>query len=86
MKQTAVAHTSTIITFILLIGMIIYHFSLIIKKKATDSEDHEDLLEPIEANSEVTYSIIELPKPNDNTKITQETVNAESESIYNVDL
>ena len=66
--------------------MIIYHLSLIIrKKKATDSEDREYLLEPIEANSEVTYSIIEHPKPNDNTKIIQETINAESESICNVD-
>ena len=90
-KQTAVAYTSTIVTFILFVGMIVYHVSLIVKKrnKYTNSEDREYLLDSIgEANSEVTYSIVELPKPdcNDDTRSTQETIVEESESIPNVDL
>ena len=65
-KQRAVAYTSTIITFLLLVGVIIYHVSLLVRKNKPLSEVNEYLLAPVEpAETEVTYSIIELPKPCD---------------------
>ena len=65
-KQTAVAYTSTIITFLLLVGVIIYHVSLLVRKNKPLQEVNEYLLAPAEpAETEVTYSIIELPKPCD---------------------
>ena len=65
MKQTAVAYTSTIITFILLIGVIIYHMYLLVRKdRRRREEEHEYLqLAPVQsATAEVTY---EIPKPCD---------------------
>ena len=63
-KQTAIAHTSTIITFILFVGVVIYHVTLLIKKKKTSEEVSEYLLAPVQpASSEVTFSIVEIPKP-----------------------
>ena len=65
-KQRAVAYTSTIKTFLLLVGVIIYHVSLLVRKNKPLSEVNEYLLAPVEpAETEVTYSIIELPKPRD---------------------
>ena len=65
-KQTAVAYTSTIITFLLLVGVIIYHVSLLVRKNKPLPEVNEYLLAPVEpAETEVTYSIIELLKPCD---------------------
>ena len=60
------AYISTIITFILLVGVIIYHVYLLVKirKDQPPEEMNEFLLAPIQpAQAEVTYSIIELPKP-----------------------
>ena len=67
-KQTAVAHISTIITFILFIGAILYHVILLVKKERP--ADHDDLneypLAPVKpANAEVTHSVIEPPKRDD---------------------
>ena len=67
--QTAVAYTSTIITFILLIGAICYHVALIVKKKKKRSVEDENVIEQLLApvqptNTEVTHSVIELPRPN----------------------
>ena len=63
-KQTAVAYTSTIITFLLLVGVIAYHVYLLIRKEKTTIELDEYPLAPsTAARNEVTYSIIELPKP-----------------------
>ena len=67
-KQTAVAYTSTIITFILLVGVIISHVYLLIRKdRPRGEEEHEYLqLAPVQpAKTEVTYSIVEIPKPCD---------------------
>ena len=65
-KQRAVAYTSTIITFLLLVGVIIYHVSLLVRKNKPLQEVNEYLLAPAEpAETEVTYSIIELPKTHD---------------------
>ena len=68
-KQTAVAYSSTIITFILLVGVIIYHMYLLVRKDRRRREEHESLqlaaVQP--ATAEVTYSIVEIPKPCDQT-------------------
>ena len=65
-KQTAVAYTSTITAFILLVGVIIYHVSLLVRKDKPP-EMNEYLMAPVQSakNENVTYSIIELPKPRD---------------------
>ena len=63
-KQTVVAYTSTIITFIIFIGSICYHVVLLTKKKEPIEECNEPLLSPVEPEkAEVTYSVIELPRP-----------------------
>ena len=66
-KQTAVAHISTIITFILFIGAIIYHVILLVKKERPAEDLNEYLLPPVEpaAKTEVTYTVIEPPKRDD---------------------
>ena len=65
-KQRAVAYTSTIKTFLLLVGVVIYHVSLLVRKNKPLQEVNEYLLAPAEpAETEVTYSIIELLKPCD---------------------
>ena len=65
--QTAVAYTSTVITSILFIGMIIYHVTLMIKKIKTTTEKNEYPLVTVrsesDATSEVTRSIVVIPKP-----------------------
>ena len=63
-KQTAVAYTSTIITLLLLVGVIGYHVYLLIKKKkSTTKLDEHPPVTSTAARNEVTYSVIELPKP-----------------------
>ena len=64
MKQTAVAHISTIITFILFIGAIFYHVNLLFKKEKPAEDLNEYLLPPVEpaAKTEVTYTFIEPPQ------------------------
>ena len=63
-KQISVAYTSTIITFLLLVGVVIYHVTLLIKKDKTSKEVNEYPLAPVQStNSEVTHSIVEIPKP-----------------------
>ena len=61
-KQRAVADTSTIITFILLIGSIVYHIKLLIKKETPPQGPNEHPLVLIQpALSEVTHSVIDPP-------------------------
>ena len=65
-KQTAVAYTSTIIIFILLVGVIIYHaYRLVRKDRPHGKEVNEYPLAPVQpaAKAEVTHSVIEIPKP-----------------------
>ena len=66
-KQTAVAYTSTIITFLLLVGVIIYHVSLLVRKDKLPEEMNEYPMAPVQPKdkAEVTHSVIELPKPRD---------------------
>ena len=66
-KQTAVAYTSTIITFLLLVGVIIYHVSLLVRKDKLPEEMNEYPMAPVQPKdkAEVTHSVIELPKPHD---------------------
>ena len=59
--KPAIAYTSTIITFILLDGVVIYHVTLLIKK---DKILEESNLAPVQfVNPGVTHSIIDIPKP-----------------------
>ena len=74
-KQTAVAYTSTIITFFLFIGSICYHVRLLIKKYKPAQDLNEStrlLVHPV--NAEVTYSVIEPPSDfdRDNLEITDD--------------
>ena len=68
-KQTTVAYISTSITFILLIGVIIYHVALLIKKDNTSEELNEYLLVPVGSMTtdhhevHVTHSVVEIPQP-----------------------
>ena len=62
-KQTAVAYTSTIITFILFIGSICYHLKLLFIKEKPPQDLNEYPLAPVQVgNVEVTHSVIEPPK------------------------
>ena len=63
-KQTAVVYTSTIITFVLLIGAIIYHVTLLVVKDKEPEELIEDILVPVKP-TKVTHSVVELPRRND---------------------
>ena len=69
-KQTAVAYTSTIMTFILLIGVIIYHVYLLVRKDQPwlgDLEElNEYLLAPVQpVTNTVTHSSVEIPQDRD---------------------
>ena len=62
-KQTAVAYTSAIITFILFIGSICYHVSLLIKKKKPREDVKDYPLVPVNCPyTQMTHSVVELPK------------------------
>ena len=74
-KQTAVAYTSTIITFILLVGVVIYHVYLLVRKDhpRLGEEVNEYPLVPIQpGKDEVTFSVIEIPKPRDQSPTPEE--------------
>ena len=66
-KQIAVAYSSTALIFIHLVGMLVYHTNLLIKKKRERLESSGyHLLTPVSANPkqvEVTYSTVEISKP-----------------------
>ena len=65
-KQTAVAHISTIITFILFIGAVFYHVILLVKIERPADDLNEHLLSPVEPTKvKVTHSVIEPPKRDD---------------------
>ena len=65
-KQTAVAHISMIITFILFIGAILYHVIFLHKKERPAEDLNEHLLSPVEPTKvKVTYSVVEPPKRDD---------------------
>ena len=67
-KQTAVAYISAIITFILLVGVIIYHVYLLVRKDQPwqAEEVNEYSLDPVQpAEGKVTHSVVEIPKPCD---------------------
>ena len=98
-KQTAIAYTSTITTFILLVGVIFYHVALLVSKEfqkprsVTYTEEMDVyLLAPIQPDShkaEITHSDIELltslEANGDEVKTIKETVfNVTSEKKVNV--
>ena len=74
-KQTAAAYTSTIITFILLVGVIVYYVYLLVKKDHPQlgEEVDEYPLAPVQpGKDEVTFSVIEIPKPRDQSPTPEE--------------
>ena len=92
-KQTAVAYTSTIITFILLVGVIIYHVYLLVRKDHPRlGEGYEYLqLAPVQsAESIVTHSVVEItalqdqsppPEENDDQIIVPREITCGSEPL-----
>ena len=65
-KQRAVAYTSTIITAILFIGAILYHVKLLIRNEKPPEDLNEYPLAPVKpTNAEVTHSVVEPPKRDD---------------------
>ena len=70
-KQTAVAYTSTIIIFILLAGVIIYHVYLLVRKDQPQRGDLEELneylLAPVQpvTNNILTHTSVEIPRDQD---------------------
>ena len=78
-KQTAVAYTSTIITFILLVGVIIYHVYLLVRKDhpRLGEEVNEYLqLAPVQpAENILTHSSVEIPISRDESPPPEENVN-----------
>ena len=80
--QTAVVHISTIITLILLVKAIIYHVFLLVRKEKRPKEEDEVVVIPIQtANAEITHSVIEIPKPRDESSSLQANSN-EAEITY----
>ena len=74
-KQTAVVYISTIITFILLVGVIVYHVYLLVRKDhpRPGEEVNEYPLAPVQpGKDEVTFSVIEIPKPRDQSPNPEE--------------
>ena len=62
-KQTAVAYTSTILTFILFIVSICYHIKLLLKKEKPPQNMNEYPLASIQSvTAKVTYTVFDLPK------------------------
>jgi hypothetical protein len=65
-QRTAVAYISTITTLILLVGVIVYHFVLLIDKEAISRMIWQKKQRPPpeqSTKSEITHSVIELPEP-----------------------
>ena len=63
-KQRAVVYTSTVVTFILLVGVIVYNISLLIKRDNPPKRVNVYPRAPIQSvKTEVTHSVIEIPKP-----------------------
>ena len=72
-KQSDVAYTSTIITLILFIVTICYHIRLLINKERLPQDLNNSLLALVQpAQAEVTSSVIELPKPDQDTPLDRD--------------
>ena len=77
-KQTAVAYTFTIITFILLVGVIIYHVYLLVRKDhpRMGEEVNEYPLAPVQlAENILTHSSVEIPTPLNESPPPEENIN-----------
>ena len=83
-KQTAVAYTSIILTFILFIGSIFYHLKLLCTKKKPSQVLKEYPLAPVQAtDAEVTYSVIDPPKHDQDSLLNIDSDETEiSETVY----
>ena len=90
-KQSIVLHASTIITLILLVGVIAYHIFLLVRKDKCPKEEKEEddgiLLVPVQpantADSEITHSVIEIPQPRNESPPPQaNTDEAEISNTY----
>ena len=75
-KQKIVAHISTAVTVILLVGAIIYHVFLLVRKDKHPKEEDGVVLAPAQpANAEITHSVIEISKPCDDSPPPQANSN-----------
>ena len=87
-KETAIAYVSTIIISIMLLGVIAYHLTLLMNRKSP-SESTRPLIdvisEPVAAPQlgEVTHSVIDIPKPQDQEPDTESEVVADSRKNHN---
>ena len=74
-NQTAVAYISTIITFILLVGVIIYHVYLLVRKDHPRLGEGYEYLQfaPVQpAENIVTHSVVEIPTLRDESPPPEE--------------
>ena len=76
-KQTAIAYTSTTITFILLVGVIIYHVYLLVRKDhpRLGEEVNEYPLAPVQPGKDevhVTHSVVDIPESRDQSPTPEE--------------
>ena len=72
-KQSDVAYTSTIITLILFIVTICYHIRLLINRKRLPRDLNDSPFALVQhAQAEVTSSVIELPKPDQDTPLDRD--------------
>ena len=77
-NQTAVAYISTIITFILLVGVIIYHVYLLVRRDHPYTWLGEEMNEylqfaPVQpAENIVTHSVVEIPTPRNQSPSPEE--------------
>ena len=82
-NQTAIIYISTIITFILLVGVIIYHVALLARKNKSPKEDEYPLI-PSQSQAdetEVTHSVIEISRPHDQSPPPEVKLNI-NQSLY----
>ena len=79
-KQTAVAYTSTIITFLLCIVVIFYHMFLLIKKEKPLDDLNEYPLALVKP-AKVTYSVVEPPKRDDQDPPRADSKGSDEEEI-----
>ena len=85
-KQTAVAYVSTIITFLLLMGAIVYHVILVCVKKRTpvpiELATYPLVPQPADAaTQEVTYSVVELSEAQN----MDDDTNSDRDDVINLD-
>ena len=65
-KQIIIAYISTLTTFLILVGVVVYHIYLFISKKRMAAQQNRTSINDLGTNSpknEVTYSVVEISRP-----------------------